>query len=133
MKTGAAFLLAFTAAMVAVHLTSGRLLRWAWAGGAPGWLNVRNIFRFEAAYYVALMAYVVWGKGRFLLAPLLAMAVLHIGGWAVAEGRRGWLVESGGEAARARILKGVQIFDLGETVVLVYVAWVLARALVTGG
>jgi hypothetical protein len=42
-------------------------------------------------------------------------------------------VESGGEAARARILKGVQIFDLGETVVLVYVAWVLARAFVTGG
>jgi hypothetical protein len=57
------------------------------------------------------------------------MAALHVAGWVVAERRRGWLVNTGGAAARARILTGVQAFDLAETVVLLYIAWVLAAAL----
>ena len=79
------------------------------------------------------MGYVAWQRSRFLLAPLLVMAVLHIGGWMVAERRRAWLVNAGGEAARSRILAGVQIFDLAETVVLLYIAWVLARAVLLAG
>ncbi len=129
MKLATALLLAFTLAMVAVHLTSTRLLRRAWSAQAPTWLSVLNIFRFEGIYYLALMAYVAWQRSRFLLAPLVIMAGLHLAGWAVAESKRGWLVNTGGEAARARILSGVQIFDLGETVVLVYIAYVLARGI----
>src|SRR5690348_10335929 len=102
MKAATALLLAFTAAMVCVHLTSGRLLRRAWAGDAPPWLSVLNIFRFEGAYYVALMAYVAVQRGRFLLVPLIVMALLHLAAWALAENRRGWLAQ-GGAAARARI------------------------------
>jgi hypothetical protein len=129
MKLASALLLAFTAAMVLVHLTSGRLLRKAWAGQAPGWLSVLNIFRFEGIYYLALMVYVAWQRGRFLLLPLLVMAALHMAGWAMAERRREWLTETGGKAVRARILVGVQAFDLAETVVLVYIAGVLRRVL----
>ena len=129
MKPVTALLLAFTAGMVVVHLTSTRLLRRAWGERRPGWLSVLNIFRFEGSYYVALMAYVAWQRGRFLLPPLVLMAVLHVAGWAWAERRRGWLVNAGGEVARARILAGVQVFDLAETVALVYIAWVLGRVL----
>lgn len=106
MKLATALLLAFTLAMVAVHLTSTRLLRRAWGERPPRWLSVLNIFRFEGIYYLALMAYVAWRGSRFLLAPLVAMAMLHVVGWAVAERRGGWLVNAGGEAARARILTG---------------------------
>jgi hypothetical protein len=130
MRLASALLLAFTAAMILVHLTSARLLRRAWAGEAPGWLSVLNIFRFEGIYYLALMAYVVWQRGRFLLVPLVVMAALHVAGWAMAERRREWLAEASGETARARILMGVQVFDLVETVVLVYIAWVLGQAIV---
>lgn len=133
MTLAAILLLALTLAMVAVHLTSGQLLRRIWAKQAPRWLSALNIFRFEGSYYVLLMGYVAWQRSRFLLAPLLVMAVLHIGGWMVAERRRAWLVNAGGEAARSRILAGVQIFDLAETVVLLYIAWVLARAVLLAG
>jgi hypothetical protein len=129
MRLVSALLLAFTAAMILVHLISTRLLRRAWASEAPDWLSVLNIFRFEGTYYLALMAYVVWQRGRFLLVPLVVMAVLHVAGWAMAERRREWLTEAGGEWARGRILVGVQVFDLAETVVLAYIAWVLARAI----
>ena len=123
-------LLLFTLAMIAVHLISGRLLRRIWAGHAPTWLSVVNIFRFEGVYYLALMAYVAWQHSLFLLAPLIAMAVLHVAGWVLAEQRHGSWVTGGGVAARDRILIGVQAFDLAETVVLVYIAWVLARGMV---
>ena len=96
MRLASALLLVFTSAMILVHLTSTRLLRRAWAGDAPGWLSVLNLFRFEGIYYLALMAYVVWQRGRFLLLPLLVMAALHMAGWAVAERRREWLACAGG-------------------------------------
>lgn len=127
MRLASALLLVFTAGMVLVHLTSTHLLRRAWGEQPPGWLSVLNIFRFEGIYYLALMAYVAWQRGRFLLAPLVIMAVLHVAGWAMAERKPGWLVNSGGAAARARILTGVQVFDLAETVLLLYIGWVLAR------
>ena len=129
MRLVSALLLAFTAAMILVHLISTRLLRRAWASEAPDWLSVLNIFRFEGTYYLALMAYVVWQRGRFLLVPLVVMAVLHVAGWAMAERRREWLANAGVATARGRILVGVQAFDLAETVVLAYIAWVLARAI----
>jgi hypothetical protein len=129
MKLATALLLLFTLAMVTVHLTSTRLLRRAWSGRAPRWLSVLSIFRFEAIYYLGLMGYVAWQRSRFLLPPLVAMAVLHVAGWALAEARPGWLVNAGGEATRTRILTGVQAFDLAETVVLVYIAWVLSAAI----
>lgn len=130
MKLAPTLLLVFTLAMLVVHLTSTRLLRRAWGEEKPRWLSVLNIFRFEGIYYLALMAYVAWQGGSFLLAPLIVMAVLHVAGWAVAERRRAWLVNAGGEAARARILTGVQIFDLAETIILGYIAWVLLRAII---
>jgi hypothetical protein len=131
MRLASALLLAFTAAMILVHLTSTRLLRRAWAEEAPGWLTVLNIFRFEGIYYLALMAYVVWQRGRFLLLPLLVMAALHVAAWAMAERQREWLAGAGGGMGRTRILAGVQVFDLAETVVLVYIAWGLARAILS--
>jgi len=129
MKLATALLLLFTLAMVTVHLTSTRLLRRAWSGRAPRWLSVLGIFRFEAIYYLGLMGYVAWQRSRFLLAPLVVMAVLHVAGWALAEARPRWLVNAGGEAARTRILTGVRAFDLVETVMLAYIAWVLAEAI----
>jgi hypothetical protein len=129
MRFTSTLLLAFTAAMILVHLTSGRLLRRVWRAEAPGWLSVLNIFRFEGIYYLALMVYAVSQRGRFLLLPLLVMAALHVAGWAMAERRRDWLADAGGEATRARILAGVQVFDLAETVVLAYIGWVLVRAI----
>ena len=129
MRLASALLLVFTAVMILVHLTSARLLRRAWAGEAPGWLSVLNLFRFEGVYYLALMAYVAWQSGRFLLIPLVIMAALHVAGWAMAERRREWLEGAGGALGRTRILAGVQAFDLAETVVLVYIAWVLAQTI----
>ena len=129
MRLASALLLVFTSAMILVQLTSTHLLRRAWAGEAPGWLSVLNIFRFEGVYYLALMAYVAWQSGRFLLIPLVIMAALHVAGWAMAERRREWLAGAGGAVGRTRILAGVQAFDLAETVVLVYIAWVLAQTI----
>lgn len=129
MTLAAILLFAFTLGMVVVHITSAELLRRIWTKRAPRWLSALNLFRFEGIYYVLLMGYVAWQRSRFLLAPLVVMAVLHIGAWMVAERRRAWLVTAGGEVARARILAAVQAFDLAETVVLLYIAWVLARAI----
>ena len=50
MTLAAILLLALTLAMVAVHLTSGQLLRRIWAKQAPRWLSALNIFRFEGSY-----------------------------------------------------------------------------------
>jgi hypothetical protein len=130
MKVAAGLLLAFTAAMVVLHLSSGRLLRRAWGENPPRWLSVLNIFRFEGIYYLALMACVAWKRGRFLLAPLIILAVLHVGGWALAEQRREWLAGAQGEAVRARIVAGVQVFDFAEALVLIYIGWVLARIMI---
>lgn len=129
MRLASALLLVFTAAMILVHLTSTHLLRRAWGEETPGWLSVLNIFRFEGIYYLALMAYVAWQSGRFLLVPLVVMAALHLAGCAIAEQRREWLAGAGGGTGRARILVAVQAFDLAETVVLVYIGWVLAQTL----
>jgi hypothetical protein len=129
MRLAPALLLVFTLAMLVVHVTSTRLLRRAWGEEKPRCLSVLNIFRFEGIYYLALMGYVASQSSRFLLAPSVVMAVLHVGGWALAEQRRRWLANAGEEAARARILAGVQIFDLAETIILGYIAWVLLRTM----
>lgn len=102
MRLASALLLAFTAAMILVHLTSTRLLRRAWAGEAPVWLSVLNIFRFEGIYYLALMAYVAWQSGRFLLIRcwLWPLCMWRPGRWQ-SGGGNGWRAQAGEWGGRA--------------------------------
>ncbi len=115
----------FTLAMLAVHLATMSLARRMTAPGAPRWLSLANLIRFEGLYYVVLAAFVLAYPDRRLLWPLAAMGTLHLGVWAVAELRPGWLKLAAAGEYTERIMRGIQLFDWIEALVLGWIAWTL--------
>ncbi len=120
-------LLAFTLAMIAVHLATMALVRRMIAAAHPRWLTPANLVRFEGVYYLALAAFVLWYPDRRLLWPLLVMGTLHVGGWALAEIRPQVLSPSNAGGDFDRILCGFQVFDWLEALVLLWIVWALVR------
>ncbi len=117
-------LIVFTAAMFALHLTSGRLLRRALAGNrSSSGLTVVNIVRFEAVYYAVLAVYVALRPSVTLLIPLIVLGVIHLLAWIVAEGAHNLA-----SSLPARTIALVQGFDWGEALVLVWIGWRLSHA-----
>ncbi len=120
-------LLAFTLAMILVHLATTPLVRHMLAAAHPRWLTLANLVRFEGVYYLVLAAFVLCYPDRRLLWPLLVMGSLHVGGWAVAELRPQLLSPANAGGDFDRILRAFQVFDWLEALVLVWIAWALLR------
>ncbi len=104
-------LLLYTMAMFAVHLVSAWILR-------RQWISEIALLRFEATYYVMLVAYAVMVRTRGLVIAVAVLAVIHLSVWAVYEARRP-------AAAAPSTLVAVQVFDLGEALALAWIAWTL--------
>lgn len=102
-------LLAYTAAMLALHLVTTLALRR---------VSARTLLRFEAIYYAALLGYVAAG-GRALLWPAVILGAIHLAGWVISETRPAYVHH----VASARVATAVQIFDWAEAVVLIYIGW----------
>ncbi len=111
MRAFAYFLLLYTAAMLAIHVASAWILR-------RHWISEIALLRFEAAYYVMLVAYAVMVRTPWLVIAVAVLAAIHLAVWAVYEARRP-------AAAAPSTLVAVQIFDLGEAFVLAWIAWML--------
>lgn len=103
-----AVLLGATAAMIALHLITGKLLK----AGVRG----VTLLRWEAAYYALLLAAVAAGM-REVLIPAVALGAIHLAGWVYGEKK----LVHGASALRGNLLIAVQIFDWGEAVAL---AWI---------
>ena len=105
-------LLGATAAMFALHLVTGRLLR---AG-----VRALKLLRFEAAYYVFLLAAVAAGM-RELLFPGVLLGAIHLAAWIYGEKK---MV---GNALSRRVMAAVQWFDWSEAVVLAWIGLAVWR------
>ena len=103
-------LLAATAAMFALHLASGALLRRG--------IRAVILLRFEGAYYVVILLALAVPAFRGVMWPALVLAALHFAAWAYSEARP----EPG--IPRPGVLMAVQIFDWAEAVAL---AWIAVR------
>ncbi len=111
MRAFAYFLLLYTAAMFTVHLVSAWILR-------RHWISEIALLRFEATYYVMLVAYALVVRTRGLIIAVAVLAVIHFSVWAIYEARRP-------APAAPSTLVAVQVFDWGEAAVLGFIAWTL--------
>lgn len=128
MSQGAVILLLWTIAMLAVHLKSRQLVERMWVPGQNriAWLSVNSLVRFEGLYYIAAVLYAIVERRAALFAPIAVLAVIHFAVWAAVERRSNWPTAT---AERKQLLDRIQIFDWGESVVLVYIAWWLVEAI----
>lgn len=114
----------YTAAMWAVHIGSGALIRRAWAGRPLlGVLTLRPLLSFEAGYYVLLLPYALAADGPIPRIPLLLFSTLHIGAWVATRLRPQLLATPQGAPAQRRELIKLVAFDLAESLFLFYVGW----------
>ncbi len=105
-------MLVYTIAMLAVHLLSAWLLR-------RRWVTAIALLRFEALYYVLLSAYAVLVHTRRLAFAVAILGTIHLAVWVTYEVRRPAAAPSN------RTLVAVQVFDWGEAVALLWIAYIL--------
>lgn len=120
-----------TVGMIGVHVGEWVLLgkMMGGSGGEPGKgsglsqvMGLMNLLRFEAVYYVVLLAF--WWLNREVVPgwAVLSLGVAHIGGWAALE-RKKPKVEGAASGGLRKVLSGIAVFDAVEVVILVYLAW----------
>ncbi len=127
MKTFSLVLLGLTVGMIATHLATPFLLRRAFVGNdSRRRFLALVLLRWEAFYYASFLAYVAVFRSLPLAIAAAVLGTIHLGAWAYGEFRPAALnavTETGG---RNGLLSGVELFDLGEAVVLVWIAIRLA-------
>ncbi|MFQ5777846.1 MAG: hypothetical protein ACE5IP_07550 [Terriglobia bacterium] len=137
--------LALTLAMIAVHVGEwillGQLARASQrkllqASPFTRVLGLMNFLRFEALYYVVLVAFWLTAESAIPGVAVFLLGVVHIGGWAALEARKSMPklealaliaihnpeAEAGGTRLR-RVLAGIGAFDAVEVLVLLYLAY----------
>jgi hypothetical protein len=124
MKILAAVLIACTAVMLLIHVTSWKLLQ-LWSGPGYSWVNrwfsAQAALRVEAIYWLLiLVSWSFWPSAGWK-AVVVVFAVIHLGAWLVSELRTrrvGGLLSS---PQNAHWL--IVAFDLVEAGTLVAIAW----------
>ena len=106
-------LLAATAAMFVLHLTSTTLLKRG--------VRAVTLLRFEVGYYAMLLAALLFPAFRMVIIPAIALAAIHAAAWIYSELRHA------GTLSRT-IMIGVLIFDSAEALVLAGIAFALFNA-----
>lgn len=126
-KTLRVILIAYTAVMLLIHVTSWKLLR-EWA--APGDSRLKRRFSARAALWVEAVywAFLV-ASWRFWPSPawkaiVVFFAVIHIAVWLAGEAETKRHGASSPPPAKAR--RYIVGFDLVEAVALIAIAWVTA-------
>jgi hypothetical protein len=128
-----------TVGMIVVHVGEwvllGRLARGAPAGSRLSRvMGLMNFLRFEAFYYVVLLAF--WWLNREAVPAwaVLGLGAVHLAGWAALERKKslprleGAAPISTGQAGKPsrrlrKVLAGIAGFDAVEVLILAYLAW----------
>lgn len=97
-----------TGAMLALHLASTFLLRQG--------IRPVTLLRWEAIYYVLLLAALALPSFRRLFVPAIVLAAVHLSAWLYVE------KHPPATPPNRRVLRGVLLFDSAEAVVL---AWII--------
>jgi len=99
-----------------------------------GFLGLMNFLRFEAFYYIVLLAFWLATESNVPGLAVFLLGAIHVGGWAALE-RRQSLPRLEEVAARAaaepaaagkrlrRLLAGIAAFDAMEVLVLAFIAY----------
>ncbi|MFZ0662924.1 MAG: hypothetical protein WAM66_09555 [Acidobacteriaceae bacterium] len=134
MKVLALVLIAYTAVMLLIHVTSGKLFK-LWNGPGDSWVkrwfSAQVALRVEALYWLLVLAsWPFWPSGGWKTV-VVVFAVIHLGAWLAGERQ---VLRSGAPSAlppKAR--RFVVAFDLVEAVALVAIAWLTVLHLLHGG
>lgn len=121
----APILIAYTGIMLAIHVSTARILE-AWNGAADSWISRRfppqRALRTEALYWVlVLVGWSLWRQAGWKIA-IVIFAIIHLAVWAGGEAGAIRLSTSGDSAAARKERLAIIAFDLAEAVVLVAVA-----------
>ena len=117
-------LVAYTAVMLVIHLSSWKLLQ-KWAGAGNSWterrFSAQVALRVEAVYWLlALASWPLWPSAGWKTV-VVVFAVIHLGAWAVGERQA---VRTGGlPAMPMKARRFIVVFDLVEAGALVAIAW----------
>lgn len=127
MNVLATVLIAYSAGMLLIHLSSWKLLqKWRRPGGSwvRRWFPPHSVLRIEALYWVLILASWPFWPSAAWKAVLIAFAVIHLGVWLAGEVQAS---RSGAVAAPPpRAHRYIIAFDLVESVALVAIAWFAA-------
>lgn len=120
----AVVLVAYTAGMLLIHLTSAKLLR-KWNGPGNSWAKRRfppqGILRIEALYWLLILAsWPLWPSPAWK-AVVVVFAAIHLAVWLAGELQT---IRSGAPTAPPpKAHHFIVAFDLIETIALVAIAW----------
>ena len=127
MKILVFLLLAYTAAMLLIHVSTGKLLK-EWDGPAESWIKShfppQRALRVEALYWsLSLAIWPLWPSPAWK-AVVVVFAVIHLGVWMASELHLIRLDDGDAPPARTRKTHRLIIaFDLVEAGALVAIAW----------
>lgn len=124
MRILAFVLIAYTALMLLIHVTSWKLLqKWAGAGDswAKRWFPSRAALRVEAVYWLLALAIWPFWPSTGWKAVVAVFAVIHLGAWLVGELRSAR--EGPPSVLPRKAHRFIVAFDLVEAGALVAIAW----------
>lgn len=127
MKILAGFFLAYTAAMLLIHVSTAQLLK-VWGTPDESWMQrqfpPQRALRVEAVYWAfALIGWTLWPSPA-LKAMVVAFAAIHLGIWAASELRVVSLhIGRDPSALASKTHRLIVAFDLVEACALVAMAW----------
>ena len=127
MKILVFLLLAYTAVMLLIHVSTGKLLK-EWDGPAESWIKSQfppqRVLRVEALYWsLSLAIWPLWPSPAWK-AVVVVFAVIHLGVWMASELHLIHLDDGDAPPARTRKTHRLIIaFDLVEAGALVAIAW----------
>ncbi len=124
MRILAFMLIAYTAVMLVIHVTSWKLLqKWAVPGDswAKRWFPSQAALRVEAVYWLLALAIWPFWPSTGWKAVVVVFAVIHFGAWLVGE--RQSIREGPPSALPRKARRYIVVFDLIEAGALAAIAW----------
>lgn len=127
MKSLACVVLAYTAVMLLIHVSTGKLFK-EWDRPAESWIkrhfSARRALRVEALYWLlALAGWSLWPSLGWK-ALVVVFAVIHLGAWGASELHMLRLSVAGGSSAQTcKANNFIIAFDLVEAGALVALGW----------
>jgi len=125
MRILAFVLIAYTAVMLVIHVTSWKLLQ-KWAVPGDSWASRRfsaqTALRLEAFYWLLVLAmWPLWPSAGWKVL-VAVFAAIHLGAWAVGELQT---IRAGAlPTAPTKARRFIVAFDLVEAVALAAIAWI---------
>lgn len=130
MKLLALVLVAYTAVMLVIHLSSWKLLE-KWNAQGDSWIKRRfspqAALRVEAVYWLLVLASWPFWPSAAWRSVAVVFAVIHLGAWLVGE--RSVLRSGGPPAMPLKARRFIVAFDLVEAIALVAIVWTTAAYL----